>query len=329
MLDKNSLFALIIISFIILSGLIFLGSQFAPKFTFYLFLISTLVIAYASTEKLFFHDAAEFENRFWTTLSFTFAYVIIAVEDSPFRLPSPLSWLIIFGFSYLAHVYNRSLHRSSLKRPTTIIPANKNTNKSSDDKPIVKLPKIFSPLADCMSIIDHPWISSNIFLPGVLYAEQKIISIFDECTTEDLNTALPLLELSLIFYKVKDHRFARLYNRTKILRLLCETRVRELRIQSRAILLDALMRMKLSANQYSEQFVRNIICGTFRNDLTELKCLMDSKLDINSMHKLVYEDIRDHNIRQQIITHIKKQANEQLAHWRIGKPSASSDYARH
>src|SRR4051812_44664103 len=103
MLDKNSLFALIIISLIILSGLVFLGSQFAPSFTFYLMCITTMVIGYASTEKLVYHDAAEFENRFWTTLSFAFAYVIIEVEDSPFRLPSPLSWFMILGFSYLAH----------------------------------------------------------------------------------------------------------------------------------------------------------------------------------------------------------------------------------
>lgn len=247
-------------------------------------------------------------------MSFFFAYTMILVSDSPFRLPLSIGWIIIIGFTFLAHNYNRLLHRKLLEKPTEI-PWTQNEQETVTSKSV--LPNIFLPISDCLNIIDHPWISSNIFLPGVLYAEKRIISMFDECTAEELNNALPILPLPLIMYKIKDHRMARLYNRSKLLKILCETRVRQLKIQSKAILLDALMRMKLSANAKCDEYVCNIISCTFRNDLTELKCLMDSKLDINSMHKLFY-DIRDKGIQQRILSHLKKQANEQRAHSQIG-----------
>jgi len=44
-----------------------------------------------------------------------------------------------------------------------------------------------------------------------------------------------------------------------------------------------------------------------------LKTLSDSKGTINSMHKLIYRDIRDMKIREEILVHIEKQANVQLA----------------
>ncbi len=69
--------------------------------------------------------------------------------------------------------------------------------------------------------------------------------------------------------------------------------------------------------------------------LSELKCLMDSKGDVNSMHKLVYlgmiddkyvffiiiivfsfvfSDIRSSSIRKEILQHIKRQSEIQKAH---------------
>lgn len=292
---------------------------------------------YASTEKLIFHDAAEFENRFWTLLSFIFAYVLIFVSDSPFRLHlsssistiqpktfslSLIPWMIVIAFTFLAHNYNRHRHRLSLTKTTTL------QHSRDKRKP---LPIVFHDLYHCIQSIDNPWIASYVtsifFLPKILYVEQKILSMFDEASAFDLNNAFPNIELGLIFYKIKDHLYSPSMNhRTKLIRLLCITRINDLNIQSKALLLDALMRLKISAVMDGEKFVRNVLLKTNRDDLSELKGLIDSKGDINSMHKLIFEDIRNLTIQEQILSHIRKQANEQLAHsiikTKAGKRSA-------
>ena len=57
---------------------------------------------------------------------------------------------------------------------------------------------------------------------------------------------------------------------------------------------------------------------TKEDDLSELKSLTDSKGDFNSMHKLIYVDIRNETIKNEILQYILKQAEIQAAHNRIG-----------
>ena len=170
--------------------------------------------------------------------------------------------------------------------------------------------------------IDQRWMSStfqNIFLlPRVLYIEHQIIQVFCDAAPAELNLIIMNIELGLFVYKVKDHRIARRLNRTKLLQLLAIDRIAELNIPSRALLLDALQRLKLSAHPQSELYVKNIIMKTTEDDLSELKCLTDSKGDFYSMHKLVYMDIRNQAIKTEIIQYIAKQANIQAAHNKIG-----------
>ena len=56
------------------------------------------------------------------------------------------------------------------------------------------------------------------------------------------------------------------------------------------------MKLHISAHVQSEEFVRTIIKNTKLDDLSELKSLTDSKGDFNSMHKLVYIDIRSQQV---------------------------------
>jgi hypothetical protein len=76
--------------------------------------------------------------------------------------------------------------------------------------------------------------------------------------------------------------------------------------------------MKLSANAKSEEYVRNIIMKTTGDDLSELKSLTDAKGDMNSLHKLVHQDIHSVQIKEEIIAYINRQANIQAAHNIIG-----------
>jgi len=83
-------------------------------------------------------------------------------------------------------------------------------------------------------------------------------------------------------------------------------------------LLDSLQRMKLTAHPQCEEFAKNIILSTKGEQLSELKTLMDSKGDVNSMHKLIYLDIRNKEVQQTILKYIAHQAEIQKAHSKIG-----------
>eukprot|EP01031_Cornospumella_fuschlensis_P053288 gene53288-65085_t len=146
--------------------------------------------------------------------------------------------------------------------------------------------------------------------------------VLAEANTDELNLIINNVELPLILYKIKDHRMARQFNRTKLLNLLAKERVNELSVPSKAILLDALQKLKLTAHAHSESFVKNIIFSTKTDELSELKCMTDSKGDINSMHKLVYMDIRNSVTKADILSYISAQAEIQAAHAKIGSRAA-------
>jgi phosphatidate phosphatase APP1 len=176
--------------------------------------------------------------------------------------------------------------------------------------------------------IDLPWLSSALqgmfSLPQVLIAESQILGILEEAASDELNLIVMNIELGLIFYKTKDHRITGQLNRTRLLKLLCVDRIGELNIPARAMVLDGLQRMKLSAHPESEMFIKNIITKTKLDDLSELKTLTDSKGDFHSLHKLIYVDIRNPAIRQEIIDFIAKQAAVQAAHNMIGSRRGKS-----
>lgn len=167
-----------------------------------------------------------------------------------------------------------------------------------------------------------PWMSSTFlnffFLPRVLCAEREIIALLMEATSDELNLLIPQISLPRILYKVKDHRMAGRFNRRKLLDLLAKERVRDLSVPSKAILLDAMQKMKLTAVGNCDHYVRSIFFSTKGDDLSELKCITDSKGDVHSMHKLLYEDIRTPAVQQELLNYIRSQAEVQAAHHKIG-----------
>ncbi len=98
-------------------------------------------------------------------------------------------------------------------------------------------------------------------------------------------------------------------SRSVILQLLAVDRLSELDVHARVALLDALMKLRLSAHPRSQAYVKNIITSTMGEELTLLKCLMDLKGTSNNLHKLVYWDISSTEIREQILNHIKAQVS--------------------
>lgn len=276
---------------------------------------------YVLTERWTTHDAVEFENRFWTFIASVLAYSCIFTKDSPIRLPTDqpgLAWTVVIVFTFLAHNYDRHLRRLVLSKAPNI---KRIQSAEFGMEHRVNAKQKLAELRRLVNSIDQRWLGStfqNMFLlPRVVYIENKIISIFAEASTDELNIIMMNIELALILYKVKDHGRSRQLNRTKLLHTLSIDRVGEMNITARAALLDGIQRMKLSAHHKSEEYVKNIIMKTKEDDLSELKSITDSKGDVNTMHKLIYIDIRNEDIKRDILQYILKQAEIQAAHYII------------
>ena len=239
-----------------------------------------------ASETYFIHSAAEFENRFWTSIACVLAIAVFFAEDSPLvsvsngNIPSWVSWFCILLVAFGAHNYDRHLRRAALTRMPSfnkVVQAETSTHGPEFNTSTPLVDEIMQNLYG----IDNPWISSaltNVFLlPRVLWFESRIISIFRQASTNDLNQIIAHVELGLIIYKIKDHFLTGHTNRTQLLKILVNERLQELSVPSRAMLLDALQKLNISAHPLSEEFVRTIIKNTKLDDLSELKSLTDSK----------------------------------------------------
>lgn len=58
--------------------------------------------------------------------------------------------------------------------------------------------------------------------------------------------------------------------------------------------------LAVSLSLCSEYYAKNVILKTKGDKLSELKSLTDHKGDVHSMHKLVYQDIKDPAIREEV-----------------------------
>lgn len=112
----------------------------------------------------------------------------------------------------------------------------------------------------------------------MLYIEHQIVNVFTEASDDELNMILTAIGVGRFLYKIKDHKIARHYNRTKLLKLLCVERVRGLTVPAKAMLLDGMQRMKLSAHSQCDVFVKSIVKSTQQDDLSELKSITDAKV---------------------------------------------------
>lgn len=321
-MKRSSLILVINISLLAIITIIGLAVQVAPYFTCSLLGMCATTFMYILSEQWMTHDATEFENRFWTLMACALALTCLFCPDSPIQLSHKepaLAWVIVIVFTFLAHNYDRHLHRLVLRKSTNIRRIKSADfcaeNRFNAQEKVIELRKL-------LSTIDHTWMSSTFlnffFLLRVLKVERQIITIITEANSDELNLIINNIELALLFYKIKDHKIARRFNRTTVLKLLCVDRVRELAILSKVVLLDSLQKMKLSAHPQSENYVKNILLNTKTDELSELKTLMDSKGDVNSMHKLLYIDIRSSVVQEQILKYIALQAGIQRAHSTIG-----------
>ncbi len=284
-------------------------------------LISLMYLAwwYVRTEETnYLHHAQEFENRFWTLLAFVFSSCVVFINDSPFaigRWSIGTGVLLVALATFCVHTYDRHMHRLWIARVPHM-----SSGYASSTLLCSNVEEKLQRINRSLGKMDNTLLATNIqyliMSAKMLELEHKVVNILQDCSTNELNYLLPRMRLGLVLYKVKDHSDAP--HRTQLLDLIAVTRVAELSVTSRAVVLDAMQQMRLTAHPKGDAYARNILTKTLVDDLTRLKCLCDNKGDFQSLHKLVYNDIKDKDHRTAILKHISHQANILAAHVSLG-----------
>ena len=296
------------------------------------------------------HHAQERENQFWTIFALLFSTAMFFANDSPIALgkwnPS-LGFFSVLLVTYAMHIWDRMVHRREMSRYVHVSMGSRHAclngwisdpcsfsqvsirRTGTASSSLTTLKSLGIPVEDqlmcinaCLADIDQLLIPSTlnnfINLRFVMSKEREIITIFEECDARALNYLVSHVKLGLLFYKIKDHRNFASRHRTELIQMLAVDRLPILTVMSRVIVLHALQLMKLRANPRAESWVRNVILNTHQDDLSDLKTLTDAKGDYFCMNKLIYDDIKSETTRQDILTHIRKEATLQQHHFLMG-----------
>ncbi|CAI5741184.1 unnamed protein product [Hyaloperonospora brassicae] len=264
----------------------------------------------------------EFENRFWTCTAFLFSAAVLYIRDSPLAVGqwnSALGLVLVFGFTLSVHYFDRFLHRQEISRRPRLKTATRHLSHNLFQYKAG--PRKTALLVECVSRIDRRYLPSTINnmlnLAEVKQREHKIFRILAGAGKDELNYVVNRIPLALLFYKVKDHSKVREdQSRTLMLDLLCSAPRRPLGHVAGA----AARRADGHEDQRAAaggKVVRNIILKTRGTTSDNLKTYTDAKGD-HSMHKLVFNDIRDPTVRTDVISHIQREASVQIAHTRLG-----------
>ena len=134
--------------------------------------------------------------------------------------------------------------------------------------------------------------------------EERILDILRSAAKTDLNYVLANLNLRETIGDI-DNRSIGPDNKDALYRLLSRDRLPDISIRNRATLITA---VQLGTTDSSaERFVRDILVGTKGAELTALKCAIDDGGDVYDLHKLLFDDIDDGGIRNEIVAHFQRE----------------------
>lgn len=102
-------------------------------------------------------------------------------------------------------------------------------------------------------------------------------------------------------------------SRCQLLELLCVHRQEWLSVKSKVALLHTLMVMRLSSCTSAELAVESLLLGSLGDQLTAVKCMLDGNGSIHSMHKLVFEDVTDKDVKDRVLGHFLHEGTAQVA----------------
>jgi hypothetical protein len=136
------------------------------------------------------------------------------------------------------------------------------------------------------------------------------------------------LQLPLLIYKVKDGDpmaigKTNVNTRTMVLDLLCVRRLPELAVESRIALLDGLQKVRLTAHERSEEWVRHVLINSKGKMLRQLKSAFDTRGGAFNLHQLIFRDITSCAIRNDVLAHFSAEGIKFLQ--RHGRVRSLSD----
>ena len=298
----------------------------APIVTALMMACLCLAVMFVLTESSalgIWHHNRESENRFWILVTVLFTASLLFASDSPlsFGLRYPvLAAAVIVGAALCVNHYDRQLSRSSLlrtphlRRVSSLLVVDQQRAKAQ-----LRL------INEALAGIDFKFVLlKGIRSSDITAKEALIVSTFEEASEDELNYLVTNVNLSLLLYKLKDSDVmtwkSSLLSRTRILHLLCISKLPLLHTAARVNLIDALMQLRLKAHLHAEEWICNILLNTHGRGLIRLKTACDAKGSISNLHKLVFRDIHSAAIRQRILSHLATEASllnsEEAAHGR-------------
>jgi hypothetical protein len=135
--------------------------------------------------------------------------------------------------------------------------------------------------------------------------ERLILELLEGSTAAELNYLLLNVDLDALLADVDD-RAVGPDHLTALLELLCVKRARELGLPLRAALVGALQTGDTDA--LAERMVRALFLGLHGRELTEFKNLLDGRGNSHDLQQLLFHDIDDEGLRQDILTHLGREA---------------------
>ncbi|MDC3954403.1 hypothetical protein [Polyangium jinanense] len=132
--------------------------------------------------------------------------------------------------------------------------------------------------------------------------EARILDLLRGARPRELDHLLGRLPLKRLFSSIDD-RVVGPDNRTPLFRLLCEERLADLSIPTRAALVFALQRGRTGSAD--EAAIGTILLGTRGAELTALKNAIDDGGDYRDLQQLIYRDLDDDLLRERLLEHFR------------------------
>jgi hypothetical protein len=137
------------------------------------------------------------------------------------------------------------------------------------------------------------------------HEEAQILTLLGETKGQELDTLLGELDVRALFRGVDDHLVGP-DHRTALRALLCESRLFDLSVSSRAAICRALQVGRTS--DADQQAIVRILLETQGRELTTLKNAIDEAGEHLDLQRLVWSDIDDAQRRHTVLAHFAKEA---------------------
>eukprot|EP00924_Labyrinthula_sp_SR-Ha-C_P006586 maker-scaffold_38-snap-gene-2.30-mRNA-1 protein AED:0.26 eAED:0.28 QI:0/0/0/1/1/1/4/0/967 len=290
--------------------------------------LSALLVAYVAFPASFIHKNQKRENGFLLLIFISFGINLLYVPGSPVQTyPNLRTTLLLLLLAFLVHKFDDYLHEkkvSNIKNINVSVENLQNYVNNIELQTVYeqKLQIVRKEMDNLDSFLSLPYDLYSLWdLTKTVSNERRVVDIFLSLSRADLNRMIRNINIKLLIYKLKNHNelpflgFKINRSRSTLLNVLCKVRVWDLTVTSKVLLLDTIQILNLTGDsdttEEAEKWIINIIASTKAFDLCKLKCRMDNKGSVLSMHQLVYRDIITEKSREKVLSHIKMQALRQ------------------